>query len=70
MHTYTDKYMLHFVRQNVKSGKVGAFKQYYKIKNSNIIISNKERELNINKNVSLLDVIEKCLKYIKQNEKK
>ena len=30
IYSYTDKYMIHFVRQYIKGGKVGAFNQYYK----------------------------------------
>ena len=30
IYTYNDKYMRHFVRQNIKGGRVCSFNQYYK----------------------------------------
>ena len=50
--------MQHFVRQSVKGGKVGAFKKYYEIGNSNIIFNIIKKYLNINGNISIFDIVE------------
>ena len=61
VYTYNDKYMRWFVRQSKKGGRVCAFIQYYKSKNSDDILEIISEELNVIGNI--YDIIEAYLNY-------
>ena len=61
IYTYNDKYMIWFVRQSIKGGRVCAFNQYYKSKICDEVLKIFSEELNVKRNV--YDIIEAYMKY-------
>ena len=61
IYTYNHKYKRHFARQSFKSGRLCAFKQYYKTEISNEVLKILYRELKARRNV--YDNIEAYMKY-------
>ena len=63
IYTYNDKYMRWFVRQSIKGGRVCAFNQSYKSKHFEDIIKILIKELGVNKDANIYNIIEEYLKY-------
>ena len=66
IYTYNDKYMRWFIRQSIKGGRVCAFNQHYKSKHFDDIKRTLSKELDVNKDANIYEVIEGYLKYKKK----
>ena len=70
IYTYNEKYMRWFLRQSIKGGRVCAFNQYYKSNHYNDVKRILSKELGVNKDANLYEVIEECSSYKKKDYEK
>ena len=74
IYTYNDKYMIWFVRQSIKGGRVCAFNQYYKSKHCDDILNIINKELAVKEQFMILlkhiwNIKTNILKSLKKNMK-
>ena len=58
IYTYNDEFMRHFVRQSIKSGRCSALNQYYKSNISQEVFNTFSKELNVNGNDIVCEIID------------
>ena len=59
IYTYNDEFMRHFVRQSIKGGRCSALNQYYKSNISQEVFNIISKELNVNGNPNVCEIIKK-----------
>ena len=67
IYTYTDPFMINFVRKAIKGGRCNAFTQHYKSELSDEVFSIISKELNVNGNIC--DFLEKYFEFLNKYEK-
>ena len=63
IYTYNDEFMRHFVRQSIKGGRCGSYNQYYKSNISQEVFNIISKELNVNGNDNVREIIDKYFEY-------
>ena len=69
IYTYNDEFMRHFVRQSIKGGRCSALNQYYKLNNSQEVFNIISKELNVNDNDNVCEIIDKYFEYTNKQRK-
>ena len=69
IYTYNDEFMRHFVRQSIKGGRRSALNQYYKSNISQEVFNIISKELNVNGNDNVCEIINKYFKYTNEQRK-
>ena len=69
IYTYTDPFMRHFVRQSIKGGRCSALNQYYKSNVSQEVFNIISKELNVNGNDNVCEIIDKYFEYTNKQRK-
>ena len=69
IYTYNDEFMRHFVRQSIKGGRCSALNQYYKSNISQEVINNISKDLNVNGNDNVCEIINKYFEYTNEQRK-
>ena len=67
--TYNDEFMRHFVRQSIKGGRCSALNQYYKSPISAEVFNIISKELDINDNVKVCEILDKYFEYTNDQRK-
>ena len=67
IYTYTDEFMIHFVRQRIKGGRSSALDHYYKSTISNQVFIKISKELNVNGNTC--EILDKYFEYTNKYRK-
>ena len=69
IYTYNDDFMRHFVRQGIKGGRCSALGQYCKSAISEEVFNNISKELNVNSNDNVCEIIKKYFEYTNEQKK-
>ena len=69
IYTYTDPFIRHFVRQSIKGGRCSALNQYYKSNISQEVFNIISKELGVNDNDNVCEIIDKCFEYTNKQRK-
>ena len=69
IYTYNDEFMRHFVRQSLKGGRCSALNQYYKSNISQEVFNIISKELNVNGNDNVCEIINKYFEYTNKQSK-
>ena len=69
IYTYNDEFMRHFVRQSKKGGRCSALNQNYKSTNSQKVFNIISKELNVNGNDNVCEIINKYFEYTNEQRK-
>ena len=69
IYTYNDEIMRHFVRQSIKGGRCSALNQYYKSNTSDEVFNIISKELDINVNGNVCEILDKYFEYTKKQRK-
>ena len=69
IYTYNDEFMRHFVRQSIKGGQCSAVNQYCKSKISQEVFNIISKELNVNGNAIVCEIINKYFEYTNEQRK-
>ena len=69
IYTYNDEFMRHFVRKSIKGGRCSALNQYYKSNISQEVFNIISKELGINDNVNVCEIIDKYFEYTNKQRK-
>ena len=69
IYTYNDEFMRHFVRQSIKRGRCSALNQYYKSNISQEVFNIISKELNVNGNDNVCEIINKYFEYTNEQRK-
>ena len=69
IYTYNDDFMRHFVRHNIKGGRFSALNQYYKSNISQEVINVISKEINVNGNDNVCEIINKNFEYTNEQRK-
>ena len=59
IYTYNDEFMKHFVRKSIKGGRCSTLNQYYKSNISKEVFNIISKELNVNDNDNVCEIIDK-----------
>ena len=68
-YTYNDEFMRHFVEQNIKGGRCSALNQYYKSAISAEVFNIISKEINVNGNDNVCEIIDKYFEYTNEQRK-
>ena len=69
IYTYNDEIMRHFVRQSIKGGRCSALNQYYRSNISQEVFNIFSKELNVNGNDNVCEIIDKYFEYTNKQRK-
>ena len=69
IYTYNDEFMRHFVRQSIKGGRCSALNQYYKSNISQEVFTIISKELNVNGNDNVCEIINKYFENTNEQRK-
>ena len=69
IYTYNDEFMRHFVRQSIKGGRCGSYNQYYKSNISQEVFNIISKELIVNDNDNVCEIIDKYFEYTNKQRK-
>ena len=69
IYTYNDEFMRHFVRKSIKGGRCSALNQYYKSNISQEVFNIISKELNVNGNDNVCEIIDKYFEYTNEQGK-
>ena len=69
IYTYNDEFMRHFARQSIKGGRCSALNQYYKSNISQEVFNIISKELNVNGNDNVYELIDKYFEYTNTQKK-
>ena len=69
IYTYNDEFMRHFVRKSIKGGRCSALNQYYKSKISQEVFNFISKEINVNGDDNVCEIIDKYFEYTKKQRK-
>ena len=69
IYTYNNEFMRHFIRQNIKGGRCSALNQYYKSAISDEVFNIISKELNLNGNDNVCDIVNKYFEYTNEQRK-
>ena len=69
IYTYNDEFMGHFVRESIKGGRCSALNQYYKSNFSQEVFDIISKELNVNDNDNVCEIIDKYFEYTNKQRK-
>ena len=69
IYTYNDEFMRHFVRQSIKGGRCSALNQYYKSNISQEVFNIISKELNVNDNDNVCEIMNKYFEYTNEQRK-
>ena len=69
IYIYNDEIMRHFVRQSIKGGRCSALNQYYKSNISQEVFNFNSKELNVNGNDNICEIIDKYFEYTNKQRK-
>ena len=69
IYTYNDEFVRHFVRQSIKGGRCSALNQYYKSNISQEVFNIISKELNVNGNDNVCEIINKYFEYTNEQRK-
>ena len=69
IYTYNDEIMRHFVRQSIKGGRCSALNQYYQSNISQEVFNFISKELNVNGNDNVCEIINKHFEYTNEQRK-
>ena len=69
IYTYNDEFMRHFVRQSIKGGRCSALNQHYKSNISQEVFNIISKELNVNGNDNVCEIIDKFFEYTNKQRK-
>ena len=69
IYTYNDEFMRHFVRQSIKGGRCSALNQYYKSNILQEVFNIISKELNVNGNDNVCEIIDKYFEYKNKQRK-
>ena len=69
IYTYNDEFMRHFVRKSIKGGRCSALIQYYKSNISQEVFNIISKELNVNDNDNVCEIIDKYFEYTNKQRK-
>ena len=69
IYTYNDEFVRHFVRQSIKGGRFSALNQYFKSNLSQEVFNFISKELNVNGNDNVCDIIKKNFEYTNEQRK-
>ena len=69
IYTYNDEFMRHFIRQSIKGGRCSALNQYYKSNISQKVFNTISKELNVNGNDNVCEIINKYFEYANERRK-
>ena len=69
IYTYNDEFMRYFVRRSIKTGRCSALNQYYKSIISQEVFNNISKELNVNGNDNVCEIINKNFEYTNEQRK-
>ena len=69
IYTYNNEFMRHFVRQSIKGGRCSALNQYYKSNISQEVFNIISKELNLNGNDDVCEIMDKYFEYTNKQRK-
>ena len=69
IYTYNDEFMRHFVRQSIKGGRCSALNQFYKSHILQEVFNIISKELNVNGNDNVCEIINKYFEYTNEKRK-
>ena len=69
IYTYNDEFMRHFVRQSIKGGRCSALNQYYKSAISREVFNIISKELNVNGNDNVCEIVNKYFEHTNEQRK-
>ena len=69
IYTYNDEFMRHFVRQSIKGGRCSALNQYYKSNISPEVFNIISKELNVNGNDNVCEIMNNYFEYTNEQRK-
>ena len=69
IYTYNDEFMRHFVRKSIKGGRCSALNQHYKSNISQEVFNIISKELNVNDNDNVCEIIDKYFEYTNKQRK-
>ena len=69
IYTYNDEFMRHFVKQIIKRGRCSALNQHYKSNISQEVFNIISKELNVNGNDNVCEIIDKDFEYTNEQRK-
>ena len=69
IYNYNDEFIRHFGRRSIKSGRCSALNQYYKSNISQEVFNFISKELNVNGNDNVCEIIDKYFEYTNKQRK-
>ena len=69
IYTYNDEFMRHFVRQSIKGGRCSALNLRYKSKISGEVFNVISKELGVNDNDNVFEIVDKYFEYTNEQRK-